>query len=170
MKAPVRGSFEEAPDSTWRRVLPALTVCIASLVTIWPLVASFAVLPPLGLLMLLGWRLTRPDSLRIWAPLPLGFFDDLLSGQPLGNAMLFWTLCFLMIDLIEQRLVYRDFWQDWLIAAGAIGFCLIAGRLVATPIGAHVDTTLLLQIVVSVMLFPLAARLCAWLDGTSEEA
>jgi rod shape-determining protein MreD len=69
-----------------------------------------------------------------------------------------------MIDLIDQRLVFRDFWQDWLIAAGAIGFCLIAGRLVAAPIGAHVDTVLLVQIVISTMLFPLVARFCAWLD------
>ena len=51
-------------------------------------------------------------------PLPLGLFDDLVSGQPLGSAMLLWTLCFLAIDVLEQRLVWRDFWQDWLIAVG----------------------------------------------------
>ena len=162
-------AFDEAPDSIWRHVLPALTVLAASTLTLWPFVASFPVLPPLGLMLLLAWRLTRPEALRIWAPLPLGLFDDLLSGQPLGNAMLLWTLCFFMIDLIDQRLVFRDFWQDWLIAAGGLGFCLIAGRLVAAPLGAHVDTALLLQIVVSIMLFPLAARLCAWFDGAADE-
>ena len=137
---------------------------LGSLVTIWPVVASFPFLPPLGLLMLLGWRLARPGVLAIWAPLPLGFFDDLLSGQPMGSAILLWQSCFIVIDLIDQRLVFRDFWQDWLIAAGAIAFCLIAGRLVATPLGAHVDTVLLLQAMVSVMLFPLAARIAVWLD------
>ena len=84
--------------------------------------------------------------------------------------MLFWTLCFFMIDLIDQRVVYRTFWQDWLVAGGSIGFCLILGRLVATPIDAHVDTVLLLQIAISVLLFPLAARLCAMLAGDEEEA
>ncbi len=165
----VHGPFDEAPDRSFRRFVPAISVLIASSLTLWPFIASFPVFPPFGLLVLLGWRLTRPESLRIWAPLPLGLFDDLVSGQPLGNAMLFWTLCFFMIDLIDQRVVYRDFWQDWLIAAGAIGFCLILGRLVAAPIGAHVDTVLMLQIVVSILLFPLAARICAMLDGGGEE-
>ena len=168
MRAPVRGPFDAPPPPAAVRLLPAASVMVASLITTWPFIASFPVLPPFGLLILLGWRLTRPDVFRIWAPLPLGFFDDLLSGQPLGSAMLLWTLCFFMIDLIDQRLVFRDFWQDWLIAAGAVGFCLIAGRLVASPIGTHVDTVLLLQIVVSIMLFPLAARFCAWLDRKRE--
>ena len=164
MRQHTRGPFDAAPPPAAVRLLPAASVLLASLVTTWPFIATFPILPPLGLMMLLGWRLTRPAVFPIWAPLPLGFFDDLISGQPLGNAMLLWTLCFFMIDLIDHRLVFRDFWQDWLIAAGSIGFCLIVGRLVTAPIGAHVDTVLLLQIVISVMLFPLVARLCAWLD------
>jgi rod shape-determining protein MreD len=164
MRQHSRGPFDAAPPPAAVRLLPAASVLLASLMTTWPFVATFPILPPLGLMMLLGWRLTRPAVFPIWAPLPLGFFDDLISGQPLGNAMLLWTLCFFMIDLIDHRLVFRDFWQDWLIAAGSIGFCLIVGRLVTAPIGAHVDTVLLLQIVISVMLFPLVARLCAWLD------
>jgi rod shape-determining protein MreD len=82
----------------------------------------------------------------------------------MGSAILLWQLCFIGIDLIDHRLVFRDFWQDWLIAAGSIAFCLIAGRLVATPLGAHVDTVLLVQVMVSVMLFPVAARIAVWLD------
>ena len=166
----VRGPFDEAPDRSFQRFVPAISVVAASALTLWPFVASIPFLPPFGLLMLLGWRLTKPESLRIWAPLPLGLFDDLVSGQPLGNAMLFWTLCFFMVDLIDQRVVFRDFWQDWLIAAGSIGFCLIMGRLVASPIGAHVDTVLLSQIVIAILLFPLAARICAMLAGDEEEA
>ncbi len=169
MKA-VRGPFDEAPDRSLARFVPTLSVMAGSALTLWPLIASVQILPPFGLLMLLGWRLTRSESLRVWAPLPLGLFDDLVSGQPLGSAMLFWTLCFFMIDLIDQRIVYRTFWQDWLVAAGSIGFCLILGRLVATPIDAHVDTVLLLQIAISILLFPLAARLCGMLAGDEEEA
>lgn len=168
MRQPTRGPFDPTPPPVAVRLLPWVSVMLASLITTWPFIANFPVLPPLGLMMLLGWRLMRPDVFRIWAPLPLGFFDDLVSGQPLGNAMLLWTLCFFMIDLIDQRLVFRDFWQDWLIAAGSIGFCLIVGRLVAVPLGAHVDTVLLLQIVISTMLFPVMARLCAWLDRKRE--
>ena len=68
------------------------------------------------------------------------------------------------IDLLDQRLVWHDFWQDWLLAAGGIASCLILGRLIASPIGAHVDTVLLLQVIVSIMLYPVMTRLIAWLD------
>lgn len=165
MKAPRTSSFDAAPLSPVSRFLPAISVMLGSLVTIWPFIADFPVLPPFGLLMLLGWRLQRPDAFAIWAALPLGFFDDLVSGQPLGSSMLLWQLCFFTIDLIDQRLAYRDFRQDWLVAGGAVAFCLIVGRAFAAPIVAHVDTLLLLQAVVSILLFPLAARVCAWLDG-----
>lgn len=159
-----RGPFEEEPSPLRLRAIAPATVLLGSLATILPFVASMPLLPPFGLLMLLGWRLLRPDVLRIWAALPLGLFDDCISGQPIGSAMLLWTICFFVIDLIDNRLMFRDFWQNWLIAAGSVGFCLIAGRLVASPIGAHVDTLLLLQILVSILLYPLAARLCGWLD------
>jgi rod shape-determining protein MreD len=168
--AHIRGPFDEPEASRWRRALPAVSVLLGSTLTIWPLIASFPYLPPCGLMMLLAWRLVRPGTFAIWAPLPLGLFDDMLSGQPLGSAIFLWSLCFVAIDLIDQRLPYRNYWQDWLIAAGALAFCLIAGRLAASPFGAHVDTVLLVQIMVSVMLFPIAGRLCAWLDRKRVDA
>ncbi|MBO9623313.1 MAG: rod shape-determining protein MreD [Sphingomonas sp.] len=155
------GQSERRPRAVW---LAPLSVMLGSLMTLLPLIAVVPYLPPFGLMMLLGWRMTRGDSMRVWAPVPLGLFDDLVSGQPLGSAMVLWTVCVLMMDVLDTRLVWRDFWQDWLIASGGIGFCLIAGRLLAVPFGAHVDTALLLQAVISCALFPLVYRFCAWLD------
>jgi rod shape-determining protein MreD len=146
------------------RAIPWLSVMGGSLVTIMPVVASLPLLPPLGLLMLIAWRLLARFALRPWAAAPLGAFDDLLSGQPLGSAVLLWSLCFLAIDLVEQRLVFRDFWQDWVIAGVAVAACLIAGRIIALPLGARIDLVLLAQIVIAVMLFPMAARIVAWID------
>ena len=164
MSTPLKGAYDQEPNTGWRKMVPAASIMLGSLITIWPFIASIPFLPPMGLLMLLGWRMARPGVLAIWAPLPLGFFDDLLSGQPLGSAILLWQVCFIVIDLIDQRLVFRDSWQDWLIAGGSLAFCLIASRLVAAPLGAHVDTPLVLQILVSILLFPLAARIAIWLD------
>jgi len=155
------GASEDRSRTVW---LAPLSVVLGSLITLIPVVATFPFLPPFGLLMLLGWRLTNVDSLKVWSAAPLGFVDDILSGQPIGSATLFWSLCFILIDVIDTRLVWRNFWQDWLIASGAIAFCLIATRLVATPLQAHVDTALLLQIVVCAALFPLVSRLCLRLD------
>lgn len=135
-----------------------------SLVTAIPFIATFPVLPPFGLMILVAWRLMRPDALRVWAPIPFGFFDDLVSGQPLGSAVMLWSMAFLAIDMLDQRLVSRDFWQDWVLAAGAVAFSLIGGRLIATELQAHVDTLLLFQVIVAVLLYPFVARLVAWLD------
>src|SRR3546814_20303414 len=68
--------------------LPAISVMLGSLVTIIPVIFPGGLLPPFGLMVLLAWRLLRPESLKIWSPVLLGLFDDLLSGQPFGSAML----------------------------------------------------------------------------------
>jgi len=153
---------ERSPVSSW--AIPVASILLASTIAAIPVLATFPFLPPFGLLMLLGWRLLRPETVRIWAPLPFGLFDDLLSGQPLGSAMLLWTVSVLVIDLLDQRLVSREFWQDWGLAAGGIAFSLIGGRLIATPIAAHVDTPLLCQVAISILCYPIAARLVAALD------
>ncbi len=162
--ARVRGPFDPEPPSALMWLIPVGSVMAGSLLTLLPVIATIAFLPPFGLMMLIGWRLGRPDAMPIWAPLLLGLFDDLFSGQPFGSAMFLWSATAIGLDLLDQRLVSRDFWQDWLLAAGSISGCLIAARLVAAPISAHVDTVLLIQIIVSVMLYPVIARLCAWLD------
>ena len=159
------GRSEKRPRAIW---LAPLSVALGSMVTLLPFVATVPFLPPFGLMMLLGWRLVRSDSMKVWMPVPLGFLDDVLSGQPLGSAMLLWSLCAIAIDVLDTRLVWRDFWQDWLLASGAIAFCLIAGRLVAAPFYAHVDTALLFQIVIAAARFPVIARFCARLDRDSK--
>ena len=146
------------------RALPWMTVGAGSLLTAVPVIATIPILPPFGLLMLLAWRLLAKFALRPWAAAPLGLLDDLLSGQPLGSAVLLWSLCFLMVELVEQRLAYRDFWQDWLIAAGAIAFTLAGGRLLAAPLGAQVDLAVAIQTLVTILLVPWAMRLVAWID------
>ncbi|SEM55693.1 rod shape-determining protein MreD [Sphingomonas gellani] len=146
------------------RALPWMTVIAGSAITAWPVIATVPLMPPFGLLMLLSWRLLAPFALRRWAAAPLGLADDLFSGQPLGSAVLLWSACFIAIDLIEQRLAFRDFWQDWLIGGGAVTFCLLAGRFIAVPFDSSLNGALLLQIAASVLLLPATARVVAWID------
>ena len=86
------------------------------------------------------------------------------AGQPIGSAMMLWTAVFFLVEALDARSGVRDFVQNWAIAAVAIALCLAGGRLVATPLGAHVDSVLWLQIVISILLFPATARLVAWID------
>jgi rod shape-determining protein MreD len=144
---------------------PVITVMMGSLVTALPVVVSSPVMPPFGLLLLLSWRLLRPELWQAWIALPLGLFDDIMSGQPLGSAMFLWTITLIGIDSTERQLYWRDYWQDWLIAAAAIILCLSGGLLFARLTGGGGTMMLIApQLLWSVLLYPFVARQCAWLD------
>ena len=147
------------------RLLPWSTVMAGSLLTIVPVGATLSLLPPFGLLVLLSWRLLAPFAIRLWAPAALGLFDDIVSGQPVGSAMLLWTLAYFLVNAMEARSGMRDFWQNWVIAAVAITLCLVGGRMVATPLGADVDVALAMQIALSVLIFPAVAYLIGRVDA-----
>jgi rod shape-determining protein MreD len=147
------------------RALPWTTVMAASAVApLLPVVAEVPAVPPLGLLMLLTWRLLARFSLRPWAAAPLGLWDDLVSGQPLGSGVLIWSLAFLAIETVEPRLPDRRFWHDWLLAAALVAGALWLARFFATPLSATVAPALWGQVVASALLFPALARLVAWID------
>jgi rod shape-determining protein MreD len=165
---PARSPFEAPPPPLARRAAPWLTVIGGSLATILPGVAQGPVLPPLGLLLLVAWRLLRPGALPRWAPAPLGLFDDLVSGQPLGSAVTLWSLAFLTFELIDERVpMDRAFWQDWLIASGTVTAVLVLGRLIAVPLSAHVDSMIWVQAMSTCLLYPAAARCVAWIRRRS---
>lgn len=164
MRPPRPSKFGEPVSERRRSWIAAATVVLGSLTVLVPVVATLPLLPPFGLLVLLAWRLRNQAILPVWAGLPLGLFDDLVSGQSLGSAMALWTAAIVMIDIVDSRLVWRDFWQDWVLAGACIAGTLILQRLVAAPLLAHVDTVILLQIVISVALYPLVALVCARID------
>lgn len=144
---------------------PFIAVMLGSMLTALPVIAQSPVMPPLGLLLLLSWRLLRPELWAAWIALPLGFFDDMMTGQPLGSAMCLWTVTMMSIDIIERRLIWRDYWQDWLIASFAVIFCTIGGLWFARLTGGGGTIALIApQILWSILLYPFVARQCAWLD------
>ena len=68
--------------------VPWLSILLFSLTPMLPVIAPAPVMPPLGYMMMLAWRLMRPGLLPLWAGLPLGAFDDLFTGQPIGSGVL----------------------------------------------------------------------------------
>jgi rod shape-determining protein MreD len=123
-------------------------------------------MPPFGLLILLSWRLLRPEVWRAWIGAPLGLFDDMMSGQPIGSAMFLWTVALIGIDAIEHRLIWRTYKQDWLIATVAIIFCAAGGLFfVAITGGGDVNWMLVAPVTGwSILLFPFIVRQCARID------
>lgn len=145
---------------------PVITVMLGSLLTSLPIIAQSPIMPPFGLLLLLSWRLLRPELWRAWIGLPLGLFDDMVSGQPIGSAMFLWTVTLIGIDAIEYRLVWRSYRQDWLIAALAVIVCMAGGWFFARIAGGgSVRFSLVLpQMLWTILLFPFVVRQCARID------
>jgi rod shape-determining protein MreD len=145
--------------------LPLATILLGSLSTLLPIVAAGPVLPPLGYILFLAWRLIRPGLFPLWAGLPLGAFDDLFSGQPFGSAVMLWSLTILALEAIEARFPWRSFWQDWANASALIAGYLVIAALVAGPEIDPARVPLVLpQLLLSILLYPIIARMVAMLD------
>ena len=148
------------------RLVPTMSVLFASSLVILPLDISAPMLPPFGFLLLISWRLLRGDIWPVWIGIPLGLVDDIFSGQPIGSAVALWTCAMLAIEAIDRRIVWRDFWIDWLLATMALFIYLLAGALLARSGDiVHVVALILPQFLWSAMLLPLAMRVAATLDG-----
>ncbi len=144
---------------------PVITVMLGSMLTALPVIAQSPVMPPLGLLLLLSWRLLRPELWPAWIGLPLGLFDDMMSGQPLGSAMCLWTAALIVTDFADRRLIWRDYWHDWLIAALAVIVCLSGGLVFVHLTGGGGSIMLIVpQMIWSALLYPVVARQVFWLD------
>lgn len=161
----VRKRINRAPLPALAIGLPWLTIMLASMASFSPVIASAPVMPPLAYMMLLAWRMMRPGMLPVWAGLPLGFFDDLYSGQPFGSGIVLWSVTMLALEVIDERFLWRGFSQDWLAACGLIAAYLALCALVAgLATGYPLPLVIGPQILLSLVLYPVVTRLVALLD------
>src|SRR5687767_8580264 len=162
----IAGSSTEVAIRDFRmRFVPLISTLIAISLSLLPIVATSPLLPDFGFLLLITWRLLRPE---IWTPrmaFGLGLIADLVVGHPLGQSMLLWTSLFLVFDLIDSRLGFRDYMMDWLIAAGAIFFHSVGAWYIALIMGSDISFVIMApQIVLTILAYPVAARLVLTLD------
>lgn len=145
--------------------VPWATIMLASLVPLLPVIAPAPILPPFGYLLLLAWRMDRPGLLPMWAGLPLGLFNDLYSGQPIGSGVLLFSLTMIALELLELRFPWRNFWQDWAIAALFMPVYLLAGAFLSGSSMSVTQVPLLIpQLLLSIIVFPIVAKMVSLLD------
>jgi rod shape-determining protein MreD len=162
----IAGSSTDVALWTMRRQgVPVLTTLAASLLDLAPIVARAPLIPDFAFLVLIAWRLLRPGMWMAHIALPLGLFNDLVAGHPLGQSMAIWTVTFLVLDLVDMRVGWRDYWVDWLLACAAIFFNSVGGWYIARLMGSQAHYAVMLpQLLLSVFAYPLVARLVLALD------
>jgi rod shape-determining protein MreD len=160
------GSRINRVQSPWRaRGVPYASIMLGSFLPTLLLADLMPLVPPLGFMMLLGWRIMRPGLLPVWAGAPLGAFDDLVGGQPFGSGVLMWSLAMIALEALEARFPWRGFWQDWFTAAVVTIVYLLAAAFVA--VGAITQPFLvaaLPQMLTALLIYPFLARIVAGLD------
>lgn len=162
---PYGTGINRAPSPLLAQVVPYASILLGSLLPFFLMADVMPLLPPLGYMMLLGWRIMRPGFLPLWAGVPLGAFDDLFSGQPFGSAIFLWSITMIALEIIETRFPWRGFWQDWFTAGFALVLYIIAAMAVSGAIVTQQQVVAALpQVLLAVLLYPLFSRLVARLD------
>ncbi len=156
--------INRAPSPFLAMALPWLLVMFGSLSPTWPIIASAPIVPPFGFLLVVAWQQLRPGLFPVWAGLPLGFFDDLFSGQPFGSAVMLWSATMIALDILEVRFPWRGILLNWLSARAIITTYLMAGQLLANLGEAPAPGMILPQLVLSILAYPLVARLVGAVD------
>ncbi len=148
-----------------RRYVPVGSTVAAIMIQILPIVISAPLIPDFGFLVLISWRLLRPEMWTARTALPLGLLNDLIGGHPLGQSMALWTLTFLILDFVESRALFRDYWLDWLLASVLILFYAAGSWFIARLMGSQAAFSILWpQIALSVLFYPVVARIVVAFD------
>jgi len=145
--------------------LPAVSVVAGSVLAALPIVSVSGWYPDFGFLVLIAWRLLRADAWPAWWAAPLGFVNDVLTGLPIGMSVTLWAAIMIVMDLVDRRTIWRDYWIEWALAAALI---LAAESfewwLAGLNGAAFAFQSILPPVVVSVLAFPIVAGLVSWID------
>ena len=145
--------------------IPAVSVILGSLLSILPIVSSNGWYPDVGFLMLIAWRLLRSDAWPSWWAAPLGLINDLLTGRPIGFSVALWTGAMLLVDLVDRRTMWRDYWIEWGLAGVLLFAYEVAQWRVAQVMGASLPfASVVPPFVIALLSFPVAAWAAARMD------
>jgi rod shape-determining protein MreD len=163
-----RIAFNNADVRRWtfrREYVPIISTILACMFALLPIIVNSPFIPDFGFLMLIAWRLLRPE---MWTPvvaLGMGLFNDIITGQPIGQSMGLWTIIFIIFDIIDGRLLFRDYWMDWLFASLAIISYIFGGWYIGHLMGNGSSFTIMLpQLGASILAYPIIARFTLFLD------
>ena len=112
------------------------------------------------------WQSQRPDAFNVISAFILGLFADVLGGVPLGINIMTFLVLYLLSAQCSQRFNVKRFSYSWLLFSGII---LITILLKATLISIFYRqfvplTSLTMEWLLTVALFPLMVRIFIWVE------
>jgi rod shape-determining protein MreD len=145
--------------------VPAMSVVAGSLLSALPIISVSGWYPDFGFLVLISWRLLRADAWPAWWAAPLGFVNDILTGAPIGMSVTLWTGVMILMDLVDRRTIWRDYWIEWALAAVLILAAETMEWWLAGLNGAaFAYRSILAPALVAILAFPIAAWMISRLD------
>jgi len=154
---------EPAPYAPY---VPAATVVSGSLLAALPIISTSGWYPDFGYLVLISWRLLRADPWPAWWAAPLGLINDLFTGYPVGFSVALWSSTMLVLDLIDRRTMWRDYWIEWVLAGMLLAIDQWLQWRVAAATGARLPYfSMLPPIVISICVFPVSAWIVSRIDS-----
>ena len=154
---------EPAPYAPY---VPAASVVVASLLAALPIISSTGWYPDFGYLVLISWRLLRADPWPPWWGAPLGLINDLFTGLPVGFSVALWSGTMLALDLVDRRMMWRDYWTEWLLAGVLLAMDQFLQWRLAAITGAPMPyLSIVPPLVVSICVFPVSAWIVARVDA-----
>lgn len=145
--------------------VPAASVVAASMLSALPIVSTSGWYPEFGFLALIAWRLLRSDPWPAWWAAQLGLANDLITGAPIGLSVALWTATMILLDLVDRRTMWRDYWIEWALAAILLLLNEVIERWVAGMMGAALPiVSIAPPLLISIFAFPIAAWAVAKID------
>ena len=146
--------------------VPAASVVFASYLSALPILSMSGWYPDFGYLALISWRLLRADPWPPWWAAPLGLINDLFTGNLIGFSVTLWTATMLLLDLIDRRTMWRDYWIEWILAAVLLAANECLQWRLAKAIGADLPMiSMVPPIVISICVFPMSAWIVSRMDA-----
>src|SRR4051794_29596982 len=155
-------------QAPWRYAayVPAATVVAAALLAALPIISTSGWYPDFSYLVFISWRLLRADAWPAWWAAPLGLINDLFTGYPIGLSVALWSATMLVLDLIDRRTMWRDYWVEWVLAAVLLTIDQWLQWRIAAATGARLPFWRMLPgLVIAICVFPVSAWIVSRIDA-----
>lgn len=112
------------------------------------------------------WQSQRPDAFNVISAFILGLFADVLGGVPLGINIMTFLVLYLLSAQCSQRFNVKRFSYSWLLFSGIIFITILLKAILISIFYRQLVplTSLMMEWLLTVALFPLMARIFIWVE------